>query len=55
MTLLALITGVAAGLTLGGIFSRMWGPAPIESVYAGLFGMGIGVVTLTALLIVRGA
>jgi len=48
---LALATGCAAGLTLGCIFSRMYGPAPLDTVYLGLFGMGLGVVMLTALVI----
>jgi len=55
MTLLALLTGVLVGVTLGAICSRIWGPAPLETIYVGLLGMGIGVVMLTALLLVRAA
>lgn len=50
MTFLALATGGIAGLTLGAILAR-YGRPPPDVIHVGLVGMGIGVVSLTALLL----
>lgn len=51
MTFLALATGGIAGLTLGAILARSYGRPPLDVIHVGLVGMGIGVVSLTALLL----